>query len=410
MPKPFVLIALLLSIFATRFAHGDDAVKITDSKLSSINYGIESLEHWIAKLADKEDPRRQQLLRDHDRLRARFNRLPSSKDSQYLHIAKRLRETRQQIETGNDAPRAAKHDAVAKNSSNQTRSDKVNSTAQLPAHVRRQLASLDLRLRSLEQDEERYREGTLKQRQRVRRDSRTLQASFDRMPTSGHPDYIAFKKRLGSLMQRLKPAEALHMTAAEVTETLNHFRNKYYEILKLPRSRDMLRTGELSSQEVDAFVKKANAFTEQAKSDLPRLKQLLAATGEGEVLVAWVETKANEELQREMSVVKTMIHQSIERGIDAAKRCSELDIEKDAYTLNSDVAHKKHIELFARTSRTIEQAVRLEAAMEWPTTWKSRGKELERFVAAYNVKLAGTIHARKLPNDIGSREQIGRVV
>ncbi|MEO1526159.1 MAG: hypothetical protein AAFX06_12035 [Planctomycetota bacterium] len=395
--KTASLTVCLCFMSAFGIACGEDkqpSVEITDSKLFSINYGIDSLEHWIAKLGPNDRSRRQSLLRDHGRLQTRFDRLPASEELQYTFIRKRLKETRERlISIGTETrPQSNKTSQAA-------------SPSTLTDDVRNRLANIALRLRNLEQDEQRYRTGNPKQKQRVRSDASSLQVSFERLPSSAHPDYLAIEKRIQRLVAALEPDQGpLSLSSQEVTETLNAFRKKYYETLELPRARDLVRNRELTAEEVDGFVAKSRAFTENADRDLPRLKHLLDATGKDSSLVEWVETKSIDRIRREVSVAKETIDRAIERGIETAKRCSELDLEKHAYTFNNDSIRQNNEQLFTRTARTIDQAIRLADALELPSTWTQRREELRGYVDAYHAKLSNASHMRSLPEEVGTKE------
>ena len=222
MNHPLQIGLLSIAICLGGVCRSDDAVKITDTKLFSIDYGIRSLEHWIEKLQPGDDQRRTSLLRDHDKLMIRFGRIPTSSDLQYQDVAKRLKQVRQKI------------GAVKGSGSAEAAAPAAPSSVAAP--VPRGLANLDHRLRSLEQDEQRYRDGNPKQRQRVRGDLETLRSAFARMQKSTHPAYSAVETRIATLAKALEPAGGpLAMTNEQVNDYLNEMRTKYYETIRLPR-------------------------------------------------------------------------------------------------------------------------------------------------------------------------------
>ena len=73
------------------------AVKITDAKLGSINYGAESLEYWLKKMKPGDSKRASVLQRDHSKLMARFQRIPNATTEQYKYVAQRMERIGMQI-------------------------------------------------------------------------------------------------------------------------------------------------------------------------------------------------------------------------------------------------------------------------------------------------------------------------
>ena len=75
----------------------DPPIKITDAKLHSVNYGIDSLEHWVRKAKPGDKRRADGLARDHEKLVTRFSRIPASDTDQYKYVADRLKQLRPSI-------------------------------------------------------------------------------------------------------------------------------------------------------------------------------------------------------------------------------------------------------------------------------------------------------------------------
>lgn len=365
-------------------------IEITDSKLSSINYGIESLEHWIGKLQPGDSRRASTLLRDHEKIVTRFSRIPARTDDQYIFVTNRLAAAKEAIEKKLIGPMNSVVAASPK-------------TTNKP---HRDLLSIAARMSALEQDAQRYGDDNPKQRSRIKADLETIKAAFQRVPKSSHGDYLVLHKRITEFDKVLNPSAAeLSMTQDQVTAYLNSIQKKYREEVTIPQAREIMKNRELTAEDVDTFVNKIKTFGEHADRDLPKLKQIFAATGQGKYWVDWIESNALTNLQREMKAVKARVDQDINFGLSNAKNRSELDLKKNNYAFNNQSMHEKNEELFSRTLRTIEQAARLEKLLELPATWSPKRSEMQDYIATYRVKVAAASQARDLPAEVGTPEQ-----
>ena len=401
--KRKLVYALPLAVAFSTFsiADADDAsIKITDPKLHSINYAIESLEYWVGKAKTGDRQRADRLLTDHAKLDVRFGRLPNTGNEQYQYVARRLAELRNQIVSkGNPEGTASQ---VKQTVSSETKSSTLNKSSE-PA-LDPALDSINRQLESIRQDLPGYKDNE-RQRSRIRSDLKTLSARYARVPRSNHPSYIAVGKLLDQFQSAMQPQGGpLEMSDQEVSQYVETIRVRYAEQVVLPQARDIMRNRELTSQDVDAFVKKIKDFGEHADRDLPKLRRVVQATGQGKYWLQWIESKALENLKREMEVVKQRVDREIAFGLSTAKNRSELDIEKNNYAFNNEAMRKSNEELFARTLRTIEQAARLEKMLELPPSWSATRIELQDYVATYRAKVRAASTARELPADVGSEQ------
>jgi len=368
-------------------------VKMTDSKLSAINYGIESLEYWVSKMTAGDTRRGDALLRDHAKLVTRFGRIKTSTDEQYIYVSNSLKKLKQAIEKKSGKPTTT---ATTKTSSATTK------TPEMP----RNLVSIQSRLKSLEKDAENMRPDHPKLTARVQSDLASLQTSFARVPKSTHAAYTEVVARIKAIETRLTPEGGpLNMTAAEVTAYVNGIQKKYTEEVTLPEARGMLMNRELTAAAVDTFVGKIKTFSEHADKDLPQLRRVVQATGEGAYWAEWLETKALESLKREMSSLKASIDSEVNFGLSNAKSRSELDVEKNNYAFQNERMRENNEELFSRTLRTIDQASRLEKLLSLPATWSPKKAEMEGYVKLYQQKVAAASQARGLPVEVGTKDQ-----
>lgn len=368
-------------------------MKITDSKLSSIHYGIESLEYWVDKMTAGDTRRGDALLRDHAKLVTRFGRIKASTDEQYIYVSNSLKKLKLAIEKKSGKPTT-------------TATAKTGSTTAKTSEMPRNLVSIQSRLKSLEQDAANMRPDHPKLTARVKSDLASLQTSFARVPKSTHPAYADVVARIKAIETKLTPEGGpLNMTAAEVTAYVNGIQKKYTEEVTLPEARGMMKDRELTAATVDQFVGKLRAFSEHADKDLPQLKRVVQATGEGAYWVEWIETKSLENLKREMASLKSFIDSEVNFGLNNAKNRSELDVEKNNYAFQNEKMRENNEKLFARTLRTIEQASRLEKLLGIPAIWSPKKAEMEGYIKAYQQKVAAASKARGLPVEVGTKDQ-----
>ena len=93
-----LLLALTISAAPLSYANADEPqIKITDSKLHPINYGADSLQHWVDKAPQGDAKRASALLRDLEKLEVRFGRIPASDSEQYEYVETRLKQLRAAI-------------------------------------------------------------------------------------------------------------------------------------------------------------------------------------------------------------------------------------------------------------------------------------------------------------------------
>ena len=146
------------------------------------------------------------------------------------------------------------------------------------------------------------------------------------------------------------------------------------------------------------------AFGEHADKDLPQLRRVVQATGQGAYWLRWLESDSIEQIKRNMESIKRVIDNRIESGLRDAKQRSSLDPEKNKYAFSNEAILKEHEADHARTLRTIQQAVRLEEQFELPVTWSPKIDELQGYIATWEEKVKVASSVTKLPIEVGTKE------
>ncbi len=370
----------------------DDAVpKITDPKLHSINYALDSLEHWITKAADGDQQRASALMRDHQKIVVRFDRLPSAESDQYRYVQKRIKTLEQRIQN------KATQGSTADDAKRQSPATESQNTQPHPS-----VAGIQSQLKGLLADIQRYQDND-KQRSRMRSDLETLTARYGRIPKSDHPVYVSLGKELDHAKRALQPASGpLQMSDSEVADIVEKIRVRYSEQIELPRARDIMHTRELTADDVDSVISKINEFKTAAAQDQPTLRHIVGATGQGRYWLEWIATKAMENLERDLTAMEQMIEREVNFGLSTARNRSELDVEKNNYAFNNEAMRKQNEELFARTLRTLTQAERLNSSLNRQRDWSVQRRQLEQYVTSYRAKVDAASSVRKLPKNVGN--------
>ncbi|WP_168566020.1 hypothetical protein [Crateriforma spongiae] len=384
--------ALLIAFAAQTSAIADDAsIKITDPKLHSINYALDSLEHWITKAADGDQQRASALMRDHQKIVVRFARLPGAETVQYRYVQKRIKTLEQQIQD------KATQGSTADDAKSQSPATEIQNTKPHPS-----LAGIESQLNGLLADIQRYQDND-KQRSRMRSDLETLTARYGRIPKSDHPVYVSVGKELDQAKRALQPASGpLQMSNSEAADFVEKIRVRYSEQIELPRARDIMHSRELTAEDVDAIISKINTFKTSAAQDQPTLHHIVEATGQGRYWLEWIETKAIENLERDLTAMEQMIEREVRFGLSNAKNRSELDVEKNNYAFNNEAMKKQNEELFDRTLRTLIQAERLNSSLNRQRDWSVQRRQLEQYVTTYRAKVDAASSVRDLPKEVGN--------
>ena len=175
----------------------------------------------------------------------------------------------------------------------------------------------------------------------MRSDLGNLKQRLARVPAKDHPTYEALQQRIAKLETTLQPAGGpLKMTDKEVADYVEQIRVKYSEKIRLPEARDIMANRELTAEDVDGIVAKMKAFGENADKDLPKLRRVVEATGQGEYWLTWLEKQSIEQLKKNIASIKTTIDNRVNSGLRDAKQRSELDPEKNKYAFTNEAMLK----------------------------------------------------------------------
>ncbi|MEM6468502.1 MAG: hypothetical protein AAF802_02955 [Planctomycetota bacterium] len=91
----------------------------------------------------------------------------------------------------------------------------------------------------------------------MRDDLATIRHRLSRLPESSHSDDLHAKRQLESLEAALQPSQgSLLMTSKQVSDYLCAIQTKYRETVTLPDSRDIMKSGERTDEDVDKIMRR----------------------------------------------------------------------------------------------------------------------------------------------------------
>ena len=200
------------------------------------------------------------------------------------------------------------------------------------------------------------------------------------------------------------PAVTTKLTRQQATEFVNAMQAKYGNggAIELPKIRRLFNDNELSEGEVNQVLSQLAAYQTELAQDLPRLKEIVAATGQGKYWAEWLDGKAMDAYQQEIRVFTSSADQKISRATSDAKYKSELDIEKHNFQFRGDAALRT-LDRFEKAIAMIDQVARLEEPFGLKGRWSGQKADLVKHTAKYRamVEEVDSGKSTKLPRDVG---------
>jgi hypothetical protein len=369
-------------------------VKITDSKLSSINMGLDSAQHWLEKMQTGDTKRGATLTADLEKLATRFNRIPKSEDEQYKFIVNRFATLAKAIQNKSQTPQPDGITSSNKQTTNRPTTGKPNPKL---FTVNKQLNKIEdsLRKATLAPNEQ--------ESKRLNQMLEYAQEMFESIPMSRQPDYATTKKRLESISQQLKPSSQ-QTSNQDPIQFLAEMRKKYTQTLQLPRAQRMMSKRELTNEDVTNFLGSIQRFQADIETDLPNIRNAATSTRSSSDVLSWVEKESVIHIKNETEKLTSKLDRYVDTAMKDMENLAGLDPEKNKYSFVTESVRKNNEEKFARAIRTLEEAKSLEAAFKLPSRWSSKKEQLEKHFAIYLEKAGQAATVSKLPKDIGDKK------
>ena len=391
----FLIVAILCSATHVGNVHAQQqesaTVKITNPKLSAINMGLDSTQHWLEKMNSGDARRASRLNADLEKLASRFNRIPKSEDEQYKLVVKRFAHLAQAIQAKSGQAKSQQTVTNDKDTTNHGIPHKNLFT------IGKQLDKIEASLKSFDPIDSRVA-------QVLKSQFEYANGLFAKVPVSQHPDFIHTKSRLASIVQQIMDDTPQLTASDDPVKFLAAMRTKYVDSLKLPRAQRVMSTRELTTEDIQYFVGGITAFAADVETDLPQIKAAAASTGTASDLVAWVEKESIEFVKSEKEKLQKKLDRAVETALQDAANLAGLDPVKNKYTFVTESVRKNNEKKFARNLRTLENVKAIEAAFQLNGRWSSRKIELEKHIAGYRDKASQAVTVKELPKDIGNAE------
>lgn len=391
------------------------SVKITDAKLGSINYGVESLEYWLKKMHPGDTRRAAALERDHRKLAVRFQRIPITATDQYKFVARRIDSIGAKIKAKatqqEQPPSTPTIKTVAQRSKVLVSPEPIQATKPVSAAAdnatakpHRNLYTLLPRIAALEKDVNALADGVPINRASATLDN--ISKYFKYIPVSKHPDYLSVQSRLQTIDQALSARRpTLNMTSEQMDAFLRNIDETYgnRENVMPSAQRTMLKNRELTAAEVDEFLQKMKSLGEAIDRDAKTLQKIYALTGKGQRWVNWMKTGSIEELKQQVAALTKSIDNEVANTIRDVRGKNQLDPAKSPYAFKG-AAREKNLAYYQKTLRTMEQAAKFANGMGIENPWQSRQQELQTLIDSYNKKVVAVKATTKLPKEVGTPE------
>lgn len=389
---------VVLTLIATQAApavvgqeSNNEAVKITNSKLTGINMGLDSTQHWLEKMTAGDSKRGAALIADLEKLAARFNRVPKSDDEQYKFIVNRFASLTKAIQD--------------KSVDSKTTPGKTKSTPgannEVASKANPKIFTVNKNLDSMEKFMSSMDTSNVRQLSQLNDMFSYASRMCATIPATTHPDYVAVTERMKSMEGKIKSVTPQLASNESPELVMKQMREKYLRTLELPRAQKMMASRELTNEDVSKFLGSIERFQADIKTDLPKIRAAAAALGSSSDVVAWVAVESKTHIKEETDKLIRMLDRYVETAMMDAQNLAGLDVEKNKYSFVTESVRKNNEEKFARAMRTLDQAKSLEDAFNVPNRWSSKTVEIETHFATYREKASQAATVKKLPKEIG---------
>ena len=248
-------------------------------------------------------------------------------------------------------------------------------------------------------------------------------ARFNRAKAADKEQRIALQARFADLATKIqaksksasKPSSkkdesqntpSKKMTAEQAKALEKKIAEKYEKEVLIPESRKMFKSGALTAEDAKYFIEGMKVFNENVKQDIVILTEAQKQGGGNWMLKRLTgEYGLPGSMEREIDRLKKTITSKVESGFMHAKSCSTLDPEKNRYVFKTQSVRENYIKRMQDTITTLEQASKIEQALEMEPTWSPKLEQVESFLEQFNKIAAVASKHNTLPKAVGTKEQ-----
>ncbi|MEM9942258.1 MAG: hypothetical protein AAF939_11890 [Planctomycetota bacterium] len=195
------------------------------------------------------------------------------------------------------------------------------------------------------------------------------------------------------------------MTLEEARQVVKKMEAKYENELVVPEARKMMKSGQMTLDDVTYFVEGMKKLDQNIAKDVPVL-QKMEQLGVGSHLLKRLtgDYGIASEMKREKKNLKIVLDQRIRSGYEHAKSAAGMDIEKNKYSFVTESVKSNYLTRMNNTIETLRNASLIETALEMEPTWSPKLADVERYLTTYQTKVGQASRHDELPESVNSQE------
>ncbi|MBX2886064.1 MAG: hypothetical protein KTR32_39275 [Granulosicoccus sp.] len=370
---------------------------ITEPKLKTIHYGLESVEHWVSKLSVNDPARATKLANDLNKQADRLSRVKGAAEAEVILLKNYIAELMaylNKVESGQLDNSQAGTTAAARTSA-------VHSSANTDSAVTREISNLERQFDSWLGNFDSPRVSGMQLQEKFDR----MVEKFERIPVSSHPDYVGLFDKFVLAGKRLPERNPdIGMPVEQVSQYIATLQERYRDSIPVVQ---FTAEGELTAESVDEYLSRLTAVSVDRDRDLPLVKKIVLATGEGRYLLNWLEKDAIDEVRRNNERFDQLLQSNINYRRSQLEKLASLDPVKNAYAFGDEAKRQKNEAAFTQVLGTLRQAARLQSTLWGGSSYADQAVAFERQLEDWRAKFDHAKSSRTLPVAIVDEELSG---
>nr|MBX2885908.1 hypothetical protein [Granulosicoccus sp.] len=229
-----------------------------------------------------------------------------------------------------------------------------------------------------------------------------LVAKFERLPVSSNAGYVSlFDKFVLGGKRLLERNPDIGMPVEQVSAYIANLQERYRDSIPVVQ---FTAQGELTADSVDEYIERLTAVSVDRDRDLPQVKKIVLATGEGRYLLNWLEVDALNEVRRNNERFDGLLQSNINYRRSQLEKLASLDPVENAYAFGDEVKRQKNEAAFIQVLGTLQQAARLQSTLWGGSTYADQAVAFETQLENWKAKFDHAKSSRTLPVAIVNQE------
>jgi len=360
---------------------------VTDKKLGTIFYALETLEYWTVKASAGDEKRAAKLHKDLLKQEQNLNAISGADPHQISQLQDYIVKLAEVLNQ-------SAHRSTQKSTPEQTAETQLNSISQ---------PTLDIKL---------YRGKVKKLKNRLNNPRaagmelhahlKELVAEIGQYGESQHKGYEILINELtdvANLIAERNPP--INMTRTQALQFIENIDEKYQNLVPII---EFGNQRELTADMVDNFVRSLQELETSRQADLPTLQAITAATGEGHSALNRLVEGIPKLVNRSINKFEQGMQQHSQYIFSKLERLAKLDPKTNAYAFNNSEQRQVNEAQFILTSNSLAEAARLEAAFGTSTVYSDIKTQFDKNLDIWRTHFSAVVADYKLPVDIGSQK------